>query len=197
MPLRRTAHLTLTASIVLLLAACAPKSDPRIVNFETEGSRLTLTPLGCVTLSAVAPIHTPAEILPGVAACMNKQDYERAARLYGLAGLYGRIDVLRVTDRTAHRAIAELISKQLEQFPQDELDRVQEAIVEIAEDRGDMRDMCDEIRTVGPPQYYPAYMIKRGTDAAVDGASSLEPVDPNFDMDKAWKESLKAFLKCT
>jgi hypothetical protein len=197
MNFRRTARLALTASTIFFLAACAPKPDPRIVNFEAEGSRLILTQLTCVDLSAVAPIHTPAEILPGVAACMNKQDYERAARLYGLAGLYGRIDVLRVTDRTARRAIAELISKELEQFPQDELDRVQEAIVEIAEDRSDMRDMCDEIRAVGPPQYYPAYMIDRGTDAAVDDASSLEPVDPNFDMDKAWKESLKAFLKCT
>ena len=197
MDFRRTPILIVTASIISVLAACAPKPDPRIVNFETAGSRLTLTPLGCVDLAAIAPIYTPAGILPGVAACMNEQDYERAARLYGLAGLYGRIDVLRVTDRTAHRAIAELISEQLEQFPQDKLDRVQEAIVEIAEDRGDMRDMCDEIRAVGPPQYYPAYMIDRGTDAAVDDASSLEPVDPNFDMDEAWKESLKAFLKCT
>ena len=75
-------------------------------------------------------------------------------------------------------------------------DLVQEAIVKIAEDRGDMREMCDEIREIGPPAYYPAYMIERGLNASADDSSSLEPVDPNFDMDEAWKESLKAFLKC-
>lgn len=59
-------------------------------------------------VSSVSNKHTPADIYPGVAACLKAGDFEKAAQLYLTAGTFGRFDQLRVSDRTAHQAVTVL-----------------------------------------------------------------------------------------
>jgi hypothetical protein len=163
-----------------------------MVNFKTQGSRMSVRPVACVNLSQVSPLHSPAELLPGVRDCIYIEDYTRAAQLYGLAGLYGRIDVLRVEDPTAHEVISVLIKRNLDRFPQEQLDHVQGAIERLSNDSRAMKEVCEEIRAIGPPVYYPAYMIDYGTNEDIE-----QPINPDFDLQSIWNDSLYEFLKCS
>jgi hypothetical protein len=125
---------------------------------------------------------------------MEKKDYPRAARLYALASLYGRVDQLRVSDESAHQAVTVVRLNNLASFPQDEMDAMLSSIMSIANNADALKAMCGEIRSIGPPAYYPAYMTQHGMRAVLGGSST--PIRPNFDMNEAWSRSLNDFLHC-
>jgi hypothetical protein len=192
MHVSRAARAILFVCTISCLAACASKQDKRMIDFRSQGSRLSVKALGCVNLGQVSPLHSPRELFPGVRDCIYREDYARAARLYGLAGLYGRIDVMRVEDPTAHEVISVLIQRNLGGFPQEQLDRVQQEIARLADDKRAMDEICNEVRAIGPPVYYPAYMIDYGTDESI-----RQPIRPGFDLESVWADSLYEFLKCS
>jgi hypothetical protein len=189
----RTARTILLACTVLCLAACSPKQDKRMVNFKTQGSRMSVRPVACVNLSQVSPLHSPAELLPGVRDCIYIEDYTRAAQLYGLAGLYGRIDVLRVEDPTAHEVISVLIKRNLDRFPQEQLDHVQGAIERLSNDSRAMKEVCEEIRAIRAAGLLPR-LYDRLRNERRHRAADQSGLRPAIDLERFALRILEVFV---
>ncbi|WP_340676497.1 hypothetical protein [Paraperlucidibaca sp.] len=181
----------------IMLSACAqtPQPQPKVVNYETKGNLESNFPLGCVGLEQVDNRHTPADIYPAVTRCITSGDYNKASQLYGLAGVYGRFDMLRVRDSTAHQAVLVLQSnnfgslsdEQREAFKTSTLDR-------LAQGSKQLSDLCSKIKSIGPPNYHPRYMIQHGMGAF--GGSSGSGIKSDFDPVQSWKDSLSGYLHC-
>ena len=59
---------------------------------------------------------------------MGSGDFQRAARLFAIAGVYGRFDMARVADESAHQAVAVLLMASLNELGQSAKDELQAAI---------------------------------------------------------------------
>lgn len=194
-------RLTTVLALSALLAGCAAGQEPaaaqgpRITNYEAPGNLQAQAPVGCVELSEVSNRNTPADLFPGVQACMEKGEFRKAAKLFALAGAYGRLDQQRVADRSAHQAVTVLKMKHLGGFPKDDAKALTQGIMAIADDPKALGAMCTEIRALGPPAYYPAYMVQHGMGAFL-GHGASGPIRADFRMDDAWEKALDGYLHC-
>jgi hypothetical protein len=112
-----------------------------------------------------------------------------------LAFIYGIFDAERVADKTAGQAILALNMDTFSSVPQDIKIKVDEAIKHIAQDNELLKKLCSETNKIGPPDYYPSYMILHGVRAFTgnphDGA-----LIKKFDALGTWKKIQSNNLKC-
>lgn len=172
-------------------------SGEKITHYESAGNLQSNATLGCVRLSAVTGKHTPADIYPGVAACIKAGDFEKAAPLYLVAGVFGRFDKLRVSDRTAHQAVTVLQRNDFADLTQDQRESFFMNYLQPRLEKGSssLAALCAAVDRVGPPDYFPNYMIQHGMGAYL-GRSDGGLVQ-GFDPDKGWQDSLSGYLHCS
>ncbi len=188
--------------IVLLLIGCVsttpgPSESTRkvgkITNYETAGNLAATMPTSCVEINELSSSRTPADIYPGIADCLSQDRIEEATKLYALAFVYGRFDQQRVADRTAHQATRVLELEHLATSDQKRSDKMLKRVGEISESPEELHQLCAEIRGLGRPTYFPAYMIQHGMGAVLgrngDGLNGVSESD-------AWEEVLDDGLHC-
>ncbi len=183
--------------IGIIIAGCAqePKSADMFVNLEAPGNLQSNAPLGCIDLSTVTNKSTPADIYPGVAKCIQSGDYKKAGQLFALAGIYGRFDILRVSDSTAHQAIQVLQMNNFKSLTEKQREEFIKSITIYSNYNSiELLSLCNEIKKKGAPGYYPAYMIQHGMGAFVGSAGN--GIKSDFDAAKSWRESLQNYLHC-
>ena len=59
--------------------------------------------------------------------------------------------------------------------------------------------LCEEVKKIGPPQYFPAYMVNHGLgvmQSALANQAPSTPFDPQFDAAATWRELLTSYLEC-
>jgi hypothetical protein len=56
--------------------------------------------------------------------------------------------------------------------------------------------MCKEVERIGPPAYFPRYMIQHGMGAFLNNGSG-DGLVKDFDAKAAWQESLAGYLHCS
>ncbi len=191
---------------VLLLAGCATGGQPgprvqtvkvdnaQIMSLEAEGNLRATQPIGCVGISTLTDTHTPADIFPGVRACIEAGEHSVAGELFFLAGVYGRFDMLRVTDQTAHQAIAVLRIENLGPIDPELVSAFQDEAAKLLESGSpEHAGLCKLVKQLGPPAYHPVYMIQHGMGAFFGGGDSIKA---DFNAAKGWKESLDSYLHC-
>lgn len=182
-------------AVISVLGCSTQEPKTQITNYETQGNLQTESTLACVPLSKVTNQHTPADIYPGVAACIKSGDYEKAAPLYGLAGTYGRFDQLRVTDETARQAIQVLQINNFGDITETQQENFKKTMLASLETGSpSFTSMCDAVKQIGPPKYVPIYMIQHGMNAFHGTTGS--GLNPNFDPSKGWQDSLTGYLHC-
>jgi hypothetical protein len=188
--------------LVAWLYGCAANPPERAtMHAQPENSPSTVPPgqsqsiksVGCVDISSLTSQNTPAEILPGVRQCIDAHDYERAARLFAVADVYGRFDTLRVPDISAHEVIPALEYAYLGQTDKDSAAKAQGTVKEISASSGQLRQLCTQVRALGPPTYYPTYMTLHGMAAVTGQGGGLKR---DFDRTSAWEYALKTVLHC-
>jgi hypothetical protein len=167
-----------------------PENSP---SSTSGGQSQSIKSVGCVDISSLTPQNTPAEILPGVRQCIDLHDYDRAARLFAVADVYGRFDTLRVLDVSAHEVIPALAYAYLGQTDKDSAAQVQGAVKAISASPGELRALCTQVRALGPPNYYPTYMIQHGMAAMTGQGGGLKR---DFDRTSEWGYALKTVLHC-
>lgn len=183
----------LCVALAALLAACAanhPKTAP-----ATAGAAVppAIRSVGCVDVPALTSKDTPADILPGMRQCIEGRDYVRAARLFAVADTYGRFDAFRVQDPTAQEVIPALESAYLGNLDKEAADEVVAKTNEISASPQELSSLCAQVRSLGPPAYYPTYMTSHGMSAFKGRDAGLRK---HFDRASAWESALKAVLKC-
>jgi hypothetical protein len=144
-----------------------------VTNLESKDNLRSFHHLDCIDVGALTADDTPADMYPAVRTCINRGDFQRAARLSAIAGAYGRFDTLRVTDVSAHQALQVLQLNNLQDLSRDAKEKFQATIKEIiASDK--MTDLCAQARKLGGPTYYPTYMTQHGMSAFTGKSPSLD-----------------------
>jgi len=174
----------------LLGLMVAPLSAQDSVEFNTPGDLEATMPLGCVGLDSVTSEHTPADMFAGVHECVRREDYAAGVNLLVVARAYGRFDMERVSDVSAHEAIG-MLAFQLGNA----MTEAQQEAWAIAADDGDAArraEICNALQRMGPPGYYPHYMIQHGLDAMQPWNTDSALV-ADFDPETAWTTVLEGY----
>jgi hypothetical protein len=164
-------------------------------SIESEGNLASSNPIDCVCLDSLSSKHSPADIYPGMLKCLEAENYEWAAQLFALAGVYGLYDTDRVKDKSAHQAIRVLQMEALSGLSESQQESFLKVMSkELKAGSKKLESNCAKIREIGPPSYHPTYMIQHGMSAFTkEGGNGLVE---EFDSEKTWEKALNAYLHC-
>jgi hypothetical protein len=174
----------------------SPTSTPSLV------SSLESQPIAkedCMRLDQVDARHTPPALYTRVADCIQRNRDADAVGLFVLAGMDSSFDALRVTDRTAGQARQILIMGLFESLPTSAHDRFETAIKDFMDHPQQHVALCEQVKKIGPPQYFPAYMVNHGMGAVMGALSNQAPPTPlraDFDAAAAWADLQSHYLNC-
>ena len=185
-------RLKFTVALVFLLGA---PLVAQVTNYTTEGSLRADHPLQCVPVSEITGKSSAADVTQGAVACLEAENYQGAAELVMVASAFAYFDTQRVSDPSAHVALQAIFADALSGQPQDRVEKMLAAIQRLSPDNSRHREICTSLLALGPPSYYPSYMIEHGMDAFT--GSDSEPLVADFDAGKAWVDSLRTFIKCS
>jgi len=178
------------------LAGCGAKSDTQsgIYNFEAPGNLESKNDLGCISADQAKNKYTPTDLYRASSQCVTIGRYKDGVFLFMLAGTYGRFDILRVEDKTAHQAITVAIMETFWRLDQDKRAAFQESVKATFGHPENLAAMCREIVRIGPPDYYPRYMIQHGMRAF--NGNTGNGLVKDFDAKAAWQQSLESYAHC-
>ncbi len=178
-----------------LAQTAAGSSPPRVTvqNFAAQGNLAVTHALTCTTFDKMKTDYTPADIYPAFADCVANARYQDATQLFMLAGAYSAFDTQRVADVSAHDAKTVLVMQSLAAVDPAKKAAWQQALRTYITGGG-LAEGCAAVRRLGPPTYYPAYMIQHGM-AAFQTNPPAPLVEP-FDAAAAWQSTLTTYLQC-
>ncbi len=170
-------------------------SRPQIPNYEAPGNLESKNDLACVGPEALENRFTPADLFMAVPACTEQGRYQEGAILFALAGTYGRFDTLRVIDESAHQALTVLKMYALGAMSPDQQSAFRDSVGKTIGSPDGLAAFCKEIVRIGPPNYYPRYMVQHGL-RAITQTEAGDGLLKDFNAAEAWMESLDAYLHC-
>ena len=181
--------------LTLLLFGIHSINAQKIISIEAEGNLESPHPLECVSLSEVSSNHNPADILNGMAKCIKIEEYNKAARLFAIAGAYGTYDTYRVKDKTAHQALLMLQQNVFSSFDENQTDLLFQSLKkELESNSENLTKICSKIKEIGKPVYHPTYMIQHGIRAFTDNKGN--GIVEDFDSIESWILTMSSYLKC-
>ena len=171
------------------------QQNGNITNVKVEGSLAATQQLDCVDMSAITSSQTPPNIYTGVTKCIQQGNYEKAARLFYIASVYARLDAQRIVDRTARAGGQVLIINTFANFSPDQKTAFGAASNALLQPE-QWQAWCSEFRKIGPPTYFPKYLVLHGLNAF----SSPKPLEnaliADFDMAGTWVKVLNQNVHC-
>lgn len=166
-----------------------------IKTIEAEGNLESPNPCGCVELSEVTNKNNPADILTGMGKCIELKDFTKAAKLFAISGVYGTYDISRVKDKSAHQALFVLQQNILMNISKEDKDSLIISIKKTLEkDSKELNNICQTIRKIGKPDYYPKYMVSHGLQAFLDNKG--DGLVEDFKSEESWNLALTNYLHC-
>jgi hypothetical protein len=178
--------------IFIIIAFYSVTTNAEIRNFEAKGNLESRNPVACVDINGISNKNTPADIFIGFEKCLGISNYQNSSELYLAALAYGLFDSKRVEDKTAHQAISVLRLKYLNGLNNDTTKNFK---LELKKTTENISTICNSLKKLGAPDYYPNYMIKHGMGAFL-GNKSRDGLVSDFDSSKAWEDVLKNYVKC-
>lgn len=188
-PDRRHRKATCALLLILPLVGYA-----QVVNHEAPGNLRSEHRLACISLQQARPSYTPADLYPGVAACIAEGKMTAAIELMVLAGAYGRFDVMRVSDESAKDAMTVIQMQAYANLSDPQRESFMRTLEREGEDPKAERIRCEKVSRLGPPQYRPDYMIQHGMGAFTGKAGN--GLLPDFEPSEAWEQIRTGYLKC-
>lgn len=168
---------------------------PNITNIETQGNLESANNVGCVGQDKLSRKFTAADLYRAVATCARQGMNKEGAFLGALAGAYGHFDTLRVADKSAHGAPAILRMTVLDSLDGQKKIEFQASMKAIYSDSVAHAEICNDIIRIGPPDYFPRYMIQHGIKILTDAKTGNGLVE-GFDANVAWSRTLDKYLHC-
>lgn len=167
-------------------------------NIRMEGSLVSTNDLGCIATTNLSNHYTPADIYTAAAQCIREDNLPQASLLFWTAGAYGAYDGLRIKDPSAGQARQALILKHITpltlQIPEEKKKALQHYLAQRKVPNSQLsNELCANLHHLGPPDYYPRYMINHGLDAMME---KLQPevghkqdaLVANFNGQEAWNK---------
>ncbi len=174
--------------------AFAQATSPQFHNYNAPGNLESTVTLGCVGIEKALPQYNPVDLFKAVKACIDARRWDDAVRLHLVAMTFGRFDMARVADQTAHQAIT---VAQMEIYGSEtEADRqtFSEHAKLLIDDPQAHAEWCRAIARIGPPTYFPRYMIQHGMGAFL--GNNGNGLVKDFDPATTWRNLLTTGRKC-
>ena len=153
----------------------------------------------CVQLDSIDNSHTPIELYSSLNDCLQNNRDADAVSLFILAGMDSGFDSVRVADKTAGQERTILIMALFGEMPPDLHTRFESSMKAFMDNPSRHATLCQQVKKVGPPQYFPAYMVNHGLgvmQSALSNQAPPTPLDPKFDAAATWKELVTSYLNC-
>jgi ankyrin repeat protein len=154
----------------------------------------------CTRLDSIDNSRTPIELYSSLNDCMQSNRDVDAINLFVLAGMDSAFDSQRVADKTAGQARQILIMALRGEMPADAQARFDAALKDVTDHPPRHAALCEQVKKVGPPTYFPAYMVNHGLgvmQSALSNQPPPGPLVPNFDPATTWMELQTKYLNCT
>ncbi len=169
--------------------------EGNITRGRVEGSLAPSRELGCISLHETQSTYTPPDLHTGIAKCFQTGAFGMAARLFILASGYARFDAERIKDRSAAAGGQVLILRSFAAFTGEQKEAFSHAARRLTGEPSELAALCSDIQKVGPPTYFPRYLILHGLNAFASSAPLEDALDPTFDSQATWSKLL-AGLRC-
>jgi hypothetical protein len=168
----------------------------KFVNISSPANLAPTRKLSCIDLSDVKNTYTPPDIYTAIRGCLAKGDYDRAATLFPLAGAYAHFDALRITDQTARDGGQVLIVQTSATMTSDQKQAFKQALTSVMSDPKKHADFCSDVHKIGPPNYFPKYLIMHGMNAFLTPHPEQNALVSNFDAPGTWAKLQTQYLQC-
>lgn len=153
----------------------------------------------CVQLESIDNSHTPIELYSSLNDCVQNNRDADAVGLFILAGMDSSYDSVRVADKTAGQARAILIMALFGGMAADAHARFETAMKAEMDDPARHGLLCKQVKKIGPPQYFPAYMVSHGFGVMQSALANQAPptlLDAKFDAAATWRDLITNYLNC-
>jgi hypothetical protein len=185
----------LSISFAVGAFAAGPAGQSNIRNYEAPGNLESKNDIACIGADKVENKYTPTDLYKAVSKCADSGMYKEGAFLFAVAGVYGRFDTFRVVDKSAHQAVAVARMQALSTLDKGRQTAFQESLNATLGNPEGLATVCKEIVRIGPPNYYPRYMIQHGMGAFLKSDAG-DGLAKDFNAKTAWKQSLDTYLHC-
>jgi hypothetical protein len=180
----------------------AEQRNGNVTNLSVTGQLAPTRSLECLDVEQVEGVYTPADLHTGVKRCITQGDFDRAARLMFVAGLYARFDAERVTDVSVRDTAQVLNLQTVQTLTADQKAALQKALLPLTHDGNDKTTFCASVARLARPDYFPTYMILHGAMAAANVANgrppwSGDPLVPGFDAATTWARLPQTYVHCS
>lgn len=170
-------------------------SDGRVRNGVEDHGR----PGRCIAFENANNRVTPPELYRLVGECIRSNKYSDAAALFALAGMDIRFDVSRISDNSVGDTGTVLIMEMFQTIPETAKQNFYTAIRTVSAVQPASDYVCNWVRQVGPPTYYPEYMIVHGMNAVTSGLRGKplpQELLPVSDPSGRWQTIGRSYLRC-
>ena len=162
---------------------------------ERKDSLYPTRNLGCRPAKELDNRDTPADLFPGIVKCVKADHYQRAVLMLMMATAYANFDMLRVPDTTTHNVDMVLLDRTKKKLSKEQIKRLGRGLVSTVKSDNKRGKVCAELERIGPPGYYPRYMVQFGIEA-VTGFRTPNGIVASFDATRAWRNTLTKDLHC-
>lgn len=167
-----------------------------VTNMSAEGNLAPTRQLNCIDLSEAKNTYTPPDLHTGIKQCLADDNYDRAVQLFALAGIYAKFDAQRVVDVSAKDGGQALIMQTFASATPEQKQGFRQAMSTISSDPEKHRSLCAAIGRVGPPDYFPRYMVMHGMNVFLKGPTDDRALVANFDAKATWADLQDQYLHC-
>lgn len=168
--------------------ANAPQANP--LASASQGQQVE-----CLDKTRLTKKMSPMELWASIASCVSSERYDDGVFIYALAGAYGAFDHQRVADASAHQVSQLLPMLAFASMSDKKVTAFEARKSQLLEDESRRAVYCKDIARLGPPDYYPAYMVQHGL-GAVNGADASRALVVPFDAKAAWAKAVAQYLEC-
>lgn len=200
------ANIVYALAAVLVAGTAFAQSDekPKIIterngnitNIRAEGSLAPTQQLACIDLKDVTAEQTPPDFFTAVSSCIAQADYDRAARIFLVASVYSRFDAQRINDKSASGGGQVMIIRTFEKFTPEQRQAFGVAVDRLTKTPENFQAWCSNIKRLGPPKYFPRYLILHGMAAFTNPTPLANAMAPDFDLEANWARVLETNVRC-
>lgn len=167
-----------------------------ITNIKIEGSLAPTQMLDCISLKDALPTYTPPDLHTAVIKCISIGNYDSASKLFMLAGIFSRFDAGRIVDRTAQAGGQVLIMNSFGTLNAEQRAAFSKAANPLSSDTAERQDLCQNVRRIGHPTYFPKYLILHGLNAYMSKTPLDNALLNDFSAKATWESLQDTYLHC-
>ena len=193
-----------TATVERTIIEAATPDRPAIVqerrgivrNTFVEGQLQATQSLRCMPLSQALPSYTPPDLLTAVVDCLAAGESARAAGLYLLAKQFAIFDAARVGDTSARGGMGVLRDGVFSALDSSQLAVLSSVNSRLRPGSSTLRETCTAVAKVGPPSYFPRYLVLHGLRALGEPKPLENALVEEFDGPTEWQRVTQKTYGC-